>query len=186
MVGRVEVQPLDEESLEELLAVAVNDAAPEEVMPPLAGPPGWTTQRQEAFRAWHRARREGLVGPLRESTFAITHNGEIVGSARLAACDRPDVLETGMWLARSQRGRGIGTATLRVLLDEAAKTDARTVVADTTAHNTAALTALRRNGATLSTSQDTVEVHAELTPRKTPSPQPIASSEHRGPRGPAL
>jgi RimJ/RimL family protein N-acetyltransferase len=172
MVGRVEVQPLDEESLEELLAVAANDATPEEVMPPMAGPPGWTTERQEAFRAWHRARLPGLAGPLRESTFAITHNGEIVGSARLAVRDRPDVLETGMWLARTQRGRGIGTATLRILLDEAAKTNAQAVVADTKAHNTAALTALRRNGATLVTSQDTAEVHAELVP---PSPPPTTN-----------
>lgn len=87
MVGRVEVQQVNEESLEELLAVAVEGATPEEVMPPVVGPPGWTTERQEALRNWHRARRPGLAGPLRESTFAITHNGRIVGSARLALRD---------------------------------------------------------------------------------------------------
>jgi RimJ/RimL family protein N-acetyltransferase len=172
MVGRVEVQQVDEESLEELLAVAVEDAAPEEVMPPVACPPGWTTERQEAFRHWHRARRPGLTGPLRESTFAINHNGKIVGSARLALRDRHDVLEAGMWLGRSHRGRGIGTAALRILLDEAAKAGARAVVADTKTYNTAALGVLRRNGATLVASQDTVEIHAELIPRETLPPSP--------------
>ncbi|WP_079102837.1 GNAT family N-acetyltransferase [Streptomyces sp. TP-A0356] len=143
----MEVQQVDEESLEELLSVAVEDAAPEEVVPPVAGPPGWTTERRETFRNWHRARRPGLAGPLRESTFAITHNGTIVGSALLALRDSRDVLEAGMWLGRSHRGRRIGTATLRILLDEAARAGARAVVADTKAHNTAALAALRRHRA---------------------------------------
>ncbi|WP_240509355.1 GNAT family N-acetyltransferase [Streptomyces agglomeratus] len=168
----MEVQQVDEESLEELLAVAVEDAAPEEVMPPVAGPPGWTMERQEAFRNWHRARRPGLTGPLRESTFAITQNGKIVGSARLALRDSYNVLETGMWLGRSHRGCGIGTATLRILLDEAAKAGVRAVVADTKTHNTAALGALRRNGATLIASQDTVEVHAELIAKEMLPPSP--------------
>ncbi|MFE0404687.1 GNAT family N-acetyltransferase [Streptomyces nigra] len=175
MVGRVELQQVDEGNLEGLLAVAVDDAAPEEVMPPVAGPPGWTRERQVAFRDWHRARRPGLSGPLHESTFAITQDGKIVGSARLAVRDRPDVLEAGMWLARSKRGRGIGTAALRMLLDEAARSGARTVVADTKAHNTAALTALRRNGAQIITSQDTVEVHAALMPSEMPPPPPTAN-----------
>ncbi|MCF4136686.1 GNAT family N-acetyltransferase [Streptomyces sp. Tue 6430] len=172
MAGRVEVLRVNGECLEELLAVAVEDAVPEEVMPPVAGPPGWTTERQEAFRNWHRARRSGLAGPLRESTFAITHDGKIVGSARLALRAGHDVLETGMWLGRSHRGRGIGTVALRLLLDEAVRAGARAVVADTEAHNTAALGALRRNGATLTASQDTVDIHAELSPKKMPPPSP--------------
>ncbi|MCC3654221.1 GNAT family N-acetyltransferase [Streptomyces sp. S07_1.15] len=176
MMGRVALRRMDEASLEGLLAVAVDDAAPEEVMPPVAGPPGWTPERQEAFRAWHRARRAGLAGPLRESTYAIIHDGETVGAARLAARGSGEALETGMWLARSQRGRGIGTAVLRALLDEAARAGARVVVADTTAQNAAALAALRRNGATLTSSEDTADVHAELTPRAMPStPPPTAS-----------
>ncbi|WP_254665891.1 GNAT family N-acetyltransferase [Streptomyces sp. WMMB 322] len=164
----MELQQVDEERLEALLAVAVDDAAPEEVMPPVAGPPGWTPERQEAFRTWHRVRRPGLAGPLQESTFAITHDRKIVGSARLAVRDGHEVLETGMWLARSQRGRGIGTAALRMLLHEAARTSARAVVADTTIQNTAAVAALRRNGATLITSHDTADVHAELMPGTKP------------------
>ncbi|MEV5508745.1 GNAT family N-acetyltransferase [Streptomyces orinoci] len=172
MTGQVELQQVDEDSLEELLAVAVDDAAPEEAMPPVTGPPGWTPERQEAFRNWHRSRRPGLVGPLRESTFAISHDGKIVGSARLALRDSHDVLETGMWLARSWRGRGIGTATLRLLLHEAARTGARTVVADTKTHNKAALAALRRNDATLTTSPDAAEVRAELPLPPTPTANP--------------
>ncbi|MEX3105393.1 MULTISPECIES: GNAT family N-acetyltransferase [unclassified Streptomyces] len=181
MVGQVAVRQMDEEALEELLAVAVADAVPDEVMPPVAGPPGWTAQRREAFREWHRSRFPGLDGPLRESTFTIVHDGEVVGSARLALRDshdsHHDVLETGMWLGRSQRGHGIGTAALRLLLDEAAKAGARTVVADTLAHNSAALGALRRNGATLTTSRDSVDVLAELTPRHTPREPSAPSAE---------
>lgn len=144
MVGRVECRQVDEEGLEERLAVAVEDAAPEEVMPPVAGPPGWTLERREAFRNWHRARRAGLAGPLHESTFAVIHDGKIVGSARLALRDSHGVLETSMWLARSWRGHRIGTAALRILLHEAARAGERAVVADTKAHHTAALAALRR------------------------------------------
>lgn len=166
MVGRVELRQVDEVGLEELLVVAVEDAEPEEVMPPVAGPPGWTPIRQEAFRAWHRARRPGLAGPLRESTFVIVHEGRAVGSARLAVRGSREVLETGMWLARFRRGRGIGGAALRLLLGEAAEAGARSVVADTTVHNAAALAALRGNGATLIPSEDTGDVHAELRPRR--------------------
>ncbi|AQS65822.1 GNAT family N-acetyltransferase [Streptomyces pactum] len=174
MVGEVVLRQVDEVSLEGLLTVAVEDAEPEEVMPPVAGPPGWTPLRREAFRAWHRARRPGLAGPLRESTFVIHHEGRIVGSARLAVRGSLEVLETGMWLARSRRGRGIGGAALRVLLGEAAEAGARTVVADTKTHNAAALAALRGIGATLVPSGETDDVHAELRSRTMPSPRPAA------------
>ncbi|MGW2336751.1 GNAT family N-acetyltransferase, partial [Streptomyces sp. NPDC001685] len=62
----MELLQVDDANLEGLLAVAVDDAAPGEVMPPVAvaGPPGWTRERQVAFRNWHRARRPGLSGPL--------------------------------------------------------------------------------------------------------------------------
>lgn len=135
--------------LPDLLAVAVEEADPAEVMPPVDGPAGWTPRRREAFVAWHRARGAGLDGPLREATYAIVHEGRIAGSARLARCadNGAAALETGVWLARSRRGRGIGTAVLRILLDEAAKSGARFVLADTAEHNAAALTALSRNGA---------------------------------------
>ncbi|MGI5401085.1 GNAT family N-acetyltransferase [Streptomyces sp. CA-135486] len=175
MPRTVELRHVDEEMLEGLLAVAVNDAAPDEVMPPVTGPPGWTTARQDAFRAWHRARRPGLAGPLHECTFAILIDGKIVGSARLARRDSQEVLETGMWLARSVRGRGIGTAALHAVLNAAARADARLVVAETTATNLAAIAALRRNEARLTTDRRTGHVHARL-PLDQAQPPPLAPS----------
>jgi hypothetical protein len=94
---------VDDDALERLLATAVTDADPAEVMPPVAGPAGWTAQRQDAFRAFHRARRGGLAGALHESTFAVAADGLIVGSARLELKE-PGTLEAGLWLARSARG----------------------------------------------------------------------------------
>ncbi|MGW0702369.1 hypothetical protein ACWD0A_24245 [Streptomyces sp. NPDC002867] len=38
-----------------------------------------------------------------------------MGAARLAVRNSHEVLEAGMWLARSQRGRRIGTVVLRML-----------------------------------------------------------------------
>ncbi|MET9494388.1 GNAT family N-acetyltransferase [Streptomyces sp. NPDC006552] len=162
MTGHVEVQLIDDATLEDLLAVAVQDATPDEVMPPVAGPPGWTASRQDAFRQWHQARREGLHGPSGEATYAIRHDGSVVGSGRLALHGGHDVLETGMWLGRPYRGCGIGTAALALLLAQAAQAGARTVVAETTRHNDAALAALRRNGATLDAGRSDDAVHAEL------------------------
>lgn len=163
MTGRVELRPVDEATLRGLLAVAVDDAEPAEVMPPVAGPPGWTPARQDAFQAWHRARRSGLAGPHRECTFAVLADGKIVGSARLACQDGPEVIETGIWLARSTRGRGIGTAALGALLDEAARAGARVLVAETTAVNHAAIASLRGHGAVFSTDHDTGHVHARFS-----------------------
>ena len=67
-----------------------------------------------------------------------------------------------MWLARSERGHGIGTAALRKLLDEAATAGARTVIAETTSTNPAALAALRHNDATLTPHRDGAHVHARM------------------------
>jgi RimJ/RimL family protein N-acetyltransferase len=68
-----------------------------------------------------------------------------------------------MWLGRSVRGRGIGVRALRLLLDEAARTGARRVVAETTAENAAAITVLRRCSAVLVF--DGTQVHAEIPVR---------------------
>lgn len=173
MTGTVDLLGVDEETLQGLLAVAVNDSDPGEVIPPMAGSPGWTAERQEAFRPWHRARR--LARPLHECTFAITNDGRIVGSARLARRDSSDVLETGMWLARSDRRRGTGTATLRALLDDAARVGARVVVAETTTNNPAALTVLRRNDARFTATEEGGHVHAQLALAET-QPPPLASA----------
>lgn len=164
-IGEVDVQlrSIDEEVLQRLLLVAMEDADLGEVMPPVAGPAGWTPRRREAFRAFHRTRRDGLAGRQREATFAVVYGEQIVGSARLAS--RPaehGVLETGIWLARGARGRGIGTALLGVLLEEAARAGASRVVAETTAANRAALGVLRRCGATLSSPNAQGSIRAEL------------------------
>ncbi|MFD5318936.1 GNAT family N-acetyltransferase [Streptomyces sp. NPDC127098] len=158
----VALRVVDEETLGGLLAAAVADAAPEDVMPPVAGPPGWTADRREAFLAWHRARGAGLDGPAREATYAVVHDGRIVGSVRLARAGAPSDLETGIWLGRSHRGRGIGTAALRLLRAEARRVGGRVLVADTTADNAPAVAALRRLGATLSRRPDGVAVSARL------------------------
>jgi RimJ/RimL family protein N-acetyltransferase len=96
----VRLLPINDDVLADLLAVAIADADPAEVMPPVPGPPGWTPTRREAFIAFHRDRREGLAGRLREATFAISVDGQVVGSARLQRKDRPAVLETGLSRAR--------------------------------------------------------------------------------------
>ncbi|MEV4617169.1 GNAT family N-acetyltransferase [Asanoa sp. NPDC049573] len=139
----------------------MSDATPEEVMPPVEGPPGWTEGRQEFFRAFHRERRPGLDGPLRTVMFAIETDTGVIGMIRMTL-DDDGTAETGMWLARSARGRGLGTEALRTLLDEARAAGARTVRADTTPGNKAALAVLGRTGAALVPDGDKVYARLEL------------------------
>src|SRR4029077_15745826 len=100
--------------------------------------------------------REGF--PVRW-VYGILCNSAGVGMSRMARSDGPDTLETGMWLGRSARGRGIGVRALRLLLDEAARTGARRVVAETTA----AIKVRRRCSAVLVF--DGPQVHAEILVR---------------------
>lgn len=145
----VALKPIDDPTREELLKVAVLEALPHEVMPLVPGESGWTPQSMANFMAFHESRRGGLAGVNREVTYAIVHEGRVVGSARLARASE-DVLETGLWLAQSARRRGIGTMTLRVLIIEAARTGVSTLIARTTRNNSGALGILRRCGAELS------------------------------------
>jgi len=133
-------------------------------MPPVAGAPGWTAARLEAFRAFHRARRAGLDGPHGEVTLAVVADDAVVGSARLARKPHLDEasLETGMWLAETARGRGLGTATLKALLEEAGRYLATSVVAETTSCNRAALGVLRSCGAVLEASEMGGRIRANL------------------------
>jgi RimJ/RimL family protein N-acetyltransferase len=149
MMIAVSLRPLDGEAVESLLTLAVADAAPEEVMPPVDGPAGWTPARLSAFRAFHIDRLPGLDGPLRTLMFAIVADGDIAGMIRLSRTEDPTVLETGIWLGRSARGMGIGSSALARLVAEAAAAGASAVVAETTAGNVAAMRALRRHGARL-------------------------------------
>lgn len=166
---RLRLAPLDLRLVESLLGVAVADAAPEEVMPPVAGPPGWTPARREAFRAFYRARLAGFAGPDRTVMYAVTVDGQVVGMIRLAVRGGEDgdpaVLETGIWLARTWRGRGVGAAALRAVLAEAWSHGARAVVADSTTANPAALAVLRTCGAVLTTTGTTVYAEIRLGSR---------------------
>ncbi|GIF52351.1 RimJ/RimL family protein N-acetyltransferase [Asanoa ferruginea] len=158
----MQLTPLDDALTERLLAVAVAEATPEEVIPPVEGPPGWTGSRQEFFRAFHRERQPGLAGPLRTVMFAIDVDSTIVGMIRLTLDDDGHTAETGMWLARSARGQGLGTKALTALLDEARRAGARTVRADTTPANRAAQAVLSRAGAALEPRGDKVYARLEL------------------------
>jgi len=118
----VRLTRVDERLLTPLLSVAVAETKPDEVMPPVEAPPGWSQPRRDAFCEFYRSHYRGLNGPTRTLTYGILCNSDVVGMIRMARSDGPDTLETGMWLGRSARGRGIGGRALRLLLDEAAHT----------------------------------------------------------------
>ncbi|QLQ38199.1 GNAT family N-acetyltransferase [Micromonospora robiginosa] len=149
MTGAVRLEPVDERNLEPLLSVAAAEAEPEDVMPPVDAPAGWSLARREAFREFHRASFGGLDGPTATAMYAIVSGGEVVGMVRMARRDEPGTVETGMWLGRSARGRGLGAAALRELLHVAAAAGMNTVVADTTPDNAGAISVLRKCGAEL-------------------------------------
>ena len=149
--------------LEQLLELALRDADADEVTPPLGATAGWNTDRISWFREFHRAAAAGLDGPARQKSWAISCDGQLAGSIRLqwtkAATGGTDdgrggggdVLETGIWLARSFRGRGVGREALRLVKDRAASAGAAVLVADTTAGNVSALALLKSAGAELVT-----------------------------------
>ena len=70
----------------------------------------------------------------------------VVGSVRLKCTDERGVLEAGVWLTRSSRGRGVAVAATAAMLRKAAALGAQGVRADTTTGNTSALGVLRRLG----------------------------------------
>ncbi|MCX6500354.1 MAG: GNAT family N-acetyltransferase [Arthrobacter sp.] len=174
--------------LELLLSVALHDADADEVTPPLGTAEGWNTERISWFRAYHHAAAAGLDGAARQKTWAITADGELAGSIRLGRV--PDggtgrsehdggpasappgggpgpvqpadgALETGIWLGRSFRGRGIGREALRLVTAQAVAAGARLLAAETTAGNTAAQALLRSAGAELAA--DGRRITARLT-----------------------
>lgn len=131
----VSLVPLTTDNLPSLLEAAVADADPLEVMPPVAGPPGWTPERRRAFVEFHRGRALHPTRPI-EFTYLITDKGRVVGAARLQPDG--DTVEAGIWIGRSHRGRGIGTVVAAQLRDIAGRLGARCLTAVTTADNTAA------------------------------------------------
>ena len=157
----VELVLLTEANLTDLLDSAVADADPDEVMPTVDGPPGWNEGRRDAFRRFHRARSIAAAQPV-ETTYVITVEGGVVGAARLepVSDSRGSGVELGMWIGRSQRGRGVGRAVVAQLVALAEGTGAQRIVASTTTGNVAAQQLLRGIGATLTTTGDSI--HATL------------------------
>lgn len=137
-----------EDILEQLLTVAIQGADPAEVTPPLGSAAGWNSERISWFRAYHQAAWAGLDGPAQQKSWAISCDGELAGSIRLKRTGGA-TLETGIWLARSFRGRGVGGEALRLVKAQAAAAGAWELEADTTAGNAGALALLRSAGAEL-------------------------------------
>ena len=131
----------------------------EEGRPPLTGGT-WTPERIEWLRRLRRDCRAGLDGPAGQATWAVTEGGHVVGAVRLGRTDEDGVLETGIWLTRGTRGRGVGQAAIAAVLDKATALGADAVRADTTSGNAAALSVLRRLGFELSPAEDGQGVRA--------------------------
>ena len=164
----VVVAPLDvsEDVLEQLLTVAIQGADADEVTPPLGSATGWNSERISWFREYHRAASAGLDGPARQRSWAISCDGELAGSIRLKRLG-PGTLETGIWLARDFRGRGVGRAALRLVTAQAADSGATVLEADTTAGNHGALALLRSAGADLWTGAASASAAAPVKARIT-------------------
>lgn len=158
-VRPLEVSLLDvtEEVLELLLALALDDADPDEVTPPPG--PGWNAARIEWFRTYHRDAMAGLDGASQEKSWAIVAGGRIAGSIRLKRTG-PCTVETGIWLGRSFRGQGIGGLALTLVAAEAAAAGATALEAETTPGNRAAQSLLHSAGAALSEQHGSL--HARL------------------------
>lgn len=155
----VSLVDVDETVLEQLLELAKRDASPDEVAPPLGGP-GWNLERTAWFFSYHRAAAHGLDGDAGEKTWGILAGGGLAGSIRLRRIgnegtrDTAAVADTGIWLGRSFRSRGIGTAALRLVLDEARRAGIARVTARTLAGNHGAQRLLASAGAALAPDGD--------------------------------
>ncbi len=172
----VRLVPVDEPVLERLVEVAVADAAPDDVTPPLTEGVAWSLERIAWLRAHHREARADLGSGAGTATWAVVVDGDVAGAVRLHRPSDEDVFETGIWLAWSARGRGIGVAALQAVLDTAVEivADRATVAstgpgevvvrAVTDVGNLAAQALLRRVGFVLSPPVDGV-VHATWIPQ---------------------
>ena len=152
----VSLADVDETVLEQLLDLAKRDASPDEVAPPLGGP-GWNLERTAWFFSYHRAAAQGLDGEAGEKTWAILAGGSPAGSIRLRRTDTGNgrkSAETGIWLGRSFRSRGIGSAALLLVLAEARRAGLAEVTARTLAGNVGAQRLLAAAGATLTPDDD--------------------------------
>lgn len=139
----LELVPVEESVLEEMVAVAVTDADPDEVTPP--GEPDWGPDRIAWLRNFHRTCRAGLTDG-DQLTAAVRVDGRVAGAIRLERVS-PGELEYGVWLARAARGQGLSAALLPLVVERAVNAGAHRLVARTTAENEPAVATLRRAGA---------------------------------------
>ena len=130
----VALADVPEAVLEQLLVLAVQDASPDEVSPPLGTGPGWNAERIAWFRSYHRAAAAGLDGPAQEKSWAVLCDGVPAGSVRLKRAGDATA-ETGIWVGRGYRGRGVGTAALGLVLVVARRAGLERLVASTAAAN---------------------------------------------------
>jgi [ribosomal protein S5]-alanine N-acetyltransferase len=157
----VSLVDVDESVLEQLLALAKSDASPDEVAPPLGGP-GWNLERTAWFFSYHRAAAQGLTGDAGEKSWGILADGSLAGSIRLRRLESGSaesgdavfgngttVAETGIWLGRSFRSRGIGSAAFRLVLREARNAGVDRVTARTLTGNLGAQRLLASAGGVL-------------------------------------
>ena len=158
MEPQVALADVDEDVLEELLAVALVQATADEVTPPLGSTSAWNPERIAWFRDYHRAAATGLEGPAREKTWAVVAGGTVVGSVRLKSVGpdavepnavEPGAVETGIWLATRFRGQGVGRLALQLVADEARARGFAVLEASTTPGNKAAQSLLASLGAEL-------------------------------------
>ncbi len=135
---------------DQLLELAKRDASPDEVAPPVGGP-GWNLERTAWFFSYHHAAADGLEGPAAEKSWAVYSGGHIAGSVRLKRNPGAGVpsAETGIWLGRSFRSRGVGSAALDLVLAEARRAGLKRVTARTLVGNQGAQRLLAAAGAEL-------------------------------------
>lgn len=139
----VALVPVDDIVLDQLVRVAIADAAADEVTPSLTLGEMWTPARVAWLREYHYRCRDGLTGSAGEATWAVVVEQEVVGSVRLKNTAMNGMLETGIWLSRKARSRGIGRRAIAAVVREATLLGASGVRADTALGNTAALNVLR-------------------------------------------
>lgn len=162
---------IDEVVLEQLVQAAVSEASADEVTPPLSAGTEWTPARVAWLEKFHRDRRAGLSGEAAEATWAVVVGNAVVGAVRLKGTNEQGLLETGIWLTRSSRGRGVAVAAMEAVLGQAAALHAHGVRAETTTGNTSAQGVLRRLGFDLElTGGDCVRAMLLLAPDGAPAP----------------
>jgi RimJ/RimL family protein N-acetyltransferase len=160
---RVELVDVDESVLAELIEAATTDATADEVTPPLTDGPQWTAARIEWLQQFHRSHRGGLSD---QTVWAVLVDGAVAGQVRLRRLTEDGVGETGLWLRRSMRGRGIGTAVVRAVVNQAVVAGLHRVTAETTVTNLPARRTLERAGFTVTSGGPRgLRAQLELPPR---------------------